>query len=340
MNWSAPILLLCISAHTAHGERCAPAESAAEALDHGNIAKAERILAPFETAAPPCNEALLSFGRLRAAQKQPKAAESFFMQYLELAPQDANGHLQFARFLFSLGDYPRADAISEKAVSLDPSNAAALALQGQLQVMKGAAAKGQALLEKACTIDPANADAHFQLGALMDRAKRHAEAVREFERVIELDPSNPRAYDYLALSLEPLGEVEKAAQAYQKGLQLNEGPHFDSFLEYNYGRFLMKRNHLVESKQHLDRAVRLTPRVRAVRYERGKLNLRLGNYVDARNDTETALSLPDPGRVIIDLQLYNLLQLIYTRLGETELARRYAELSRTTPVPLRSDGPR
>jgi tetratricopeptide (TPR) repeat protein len=259
---------------------------------------------------------------------------------VQRAQQDARGHLEFARFLFSMGEYPRADAMAQKAVTLAPSNAQALALAGQLLVMKGETAQGQVLLEKACKIDPANVEAHFQLGAVMDRSKRHAEAAAQFEKVIALEPNNPRAYDYLALNLEPLGEIERAEKAYQKALQINQGPQFDSFLDYNYGRFLMKRNRLAESKQHLDRAVELTPKVRAVRYERGKLNLRLGNYADARNDAERALSLPDPGKVIIDLQVYNLLQMIYTRLGEKELARQYAELSRTTPVPLRSDSPR
>ena len=333
------LAFLCLSA-AALAQTCASAEAGAKALDCGDLAAAEGILAPFENAAPPCNEILLAVARLRAAQKQFRAAESVFQQYLQRVPQDARGHLEFARFLFSMGDYPRADAMSQKAVALDSSYAPALTLQGQLLVMKGETNKGRELLERACKIDPANAEAHFQLGAVMDRSKRHAEAAAEFEKVIALDPNNPRAYDYLALNLEPLGEIEKAEQAYQKALQINRGQQFDSFLDYNYGRFLMKRNRLGESKQHLDRAVELTPKVRAVRYERGKLNLRLGNYADARNDAERALSLPDPGKVIIDLQVYNLLQSIYTRLGEKELARQYAELSRTTPVPLRSDSPR
>jgi tetratricopeptide (TPR) repeat protein len=206
--------------------------------------------------------------------------------------------------------------------------------------MKGEPANGQVLLEKALQIVPANAEAHFQLGALMDRGKRYAEAIRQFQKVIALEPGNPQAYDYLALDLEPLGEIEKAEQAYQKALQVNQGPQFDSFLDYNYGRFLMKRNRLAEGKKHLDRAVELTPQVRAVRYERGKLNLRLGNLQDARNDTERALSIQDPGKVIIDLQIYNLLHLIYARLGEKDLARHYAELCRTTSVPLRRDSAR
>ena len=38
---------------------------------------------------------------------------------------------------------------------------------------------------------------------------------------------------------------------------------------------------------------------------------------DARIGAESAFSLPDPGEVI-DLQVYNLLQLAYTRLGEED----------------------
>jgi len=195
-------------------------------------------------------------------------------------------------------------------------------------------------MEKASKTAPADAEAHFQLGVLMDRQKRYVKAIEQFEKVIALEPANPQAYDYLALDLEPVGEIEKAERAYQKALQVNQGAQFDSFLDYNYGRFLMKRNRLTESKKHLDRAVELTPQVRAVRYERGKLNFRLGNYADARNDAERALSIQDPGKVIIDLQIYNLLHLIYARLGEKELARQYAELARTTPVPLRPDSAR
>jgi len=58
-------------------------------------------------------------------------------------------------------------------------------------------------------------------------------------------------------------------------LAVNAGHLYDSFLDYNYGRFLMKQNRPSESKEHLDRAVRLTPETRAVH---GKLNLLLKNY--------------------------------------------------------------
>ncbi len=115
--------------------------------------------------------------------------------------------------------------------------------------MKGQTQKGMELLEKACRLDPRNAEAQFRLATIYDRFKRFADAVRHFEKVVETDPADARAWDYLALDWEPLGEVERADLAYGKGLAVNQpGPHFDAFLDYNYGRFLMKRNDLAGSQ--------------------------------------------------------------------------------------------
>jgi hypothetical protein len=43
------------------------------------------------------------------------------------------------------------------------------------------------------------------------------------------------------------------------------------------------------------------------------------------------------GVVIAYLQVYVLLEQIYTHLGEMELARKYAQLSGLTPTPVQSD---
>jgi tetratricopeptide (TPR) repeat protein len=56
-------------------------------------------------------------------------------------------------------------------------------------------------------------------------------------------------------------------------------------------RMLLKGRRIQESKVHLDRAVSLAPETRAVYYERGKLNLILGDYQQARRDAEQASKL-------------------------------------------------
>ena len=133
-----------------------------------------------------------------------------------------------------------------------------------------------------------------------------------------------------------MGETARAEAAYKQGVPVNQGPRFDSFLDYNYGKLLLKLNRLEEAKQHLDRALELAPKVRAVRYDHARLWLRLGKPEEARVDAEAALATRDPGGFILDLQVYNLLVNVYTRLGETELARQYAQLAERTSVPLRS----
>jgi tetratricopeptide (TPR) repeat protein len=311
--------------------------SISKELSAGNVSGAEQMLHEMERTYPECPEVILANARVAAANGAP-AAEDFFVRYANLVPNEAKAYSYHARFLLERGQYPRADALSALALERQPNDVIALAVRGEILDVKGQTQEGMELLERACRLDPRNARAQFRLATIYDRAKRLADAVQHFEKVVETDPRDARAWDYLALDLEPLGEVERADLAYRKGLAANEpGPHFDAFLDYNYGRFLMKRNDLTASKQHLDRAVELTPDFRAPWYERAKLNLRLKNNQQAREDAERAANIRDSRGIIIDLQLYVLLEQIYTRLGNAELAEKYAKLSQRTPVPLRKE---
>jgi tetratricopeptide (TPR) repeat protein len=315
-----------------------PMASIWKELSAGNVSGAEQMLHEMERTYPECPEAILAHARVAAAKDAPVEAEDFFVRYAELAPNEARARSYHARFLLERGQYPRADLLSTQALEKDLNDVVALAVRGEILDMKGETQEGMELLEKACRLDPRNVEAHFRLATIYDRFKRFADAVQHFEKVVETDPRDARAWDYLALDLEPLGEVERADLAYRKGLAANQpGPHFDAFLDYNYGRFLMKRNDLTASKKHLDRAVELTPDVRAPWYERAKVNLRLKNNQQAREDAERAANIRDSQGIIIDLQLYVLLEQIYTRLGDAELAEKYAKLSQRTPVPPRKD---
>lgn len=273
-------------------------------------------------------------------RKDLTAAELALLSVPEAQKRCPATILAATRLLLAQRRYPQADSVSEMGLSLYPARADMLALRGQLLTMKGATAQGKELLERALKIDPRNADAHFHLGMQYDRAKQYADAAGHFRKAVESDPANPRAWDYLGLNLEPLGQAEKAEEAFRKGLAVNQGAQFDYFLDFNYGRLLLKLNRLEESKTHLDRAAELVPQSRAVHYERAKLHFRRRDYAAARSDGERARELSDPAGVVIDLQVYGLLEQIYRRLGNQDMASKYAELSRTTPVPLRDQAGR
>jgi tetratricopeptide (TPR) repeat protein len=234
------------------------------------------------------------------------------------------------------GEVATADYLSSLALALNPDCPEALVIQGRILTLKGLLREGREALEKAVRLAPTNAEARYQLGVWLYRRLLYAKAVPHFEKVVALRPQDARAHDYLALNLEALGEAERAELAYRSAMKVNEGPLRDPFFDYYYGRFLLKQNRLEEGRSHLDRAVALHPDERTVHYERGKVNLALKDYGAARRDAERALSLADPGGLVLDLQVYYLLATVYARLGETELARKYAELSRTTPIPDRA----
>ena len=305
-------------------------------LAHDAPEAAARLVGPISLSHPDCPAILLAQARIEAATDQPSQAAANFEQYLQSQPRDSNGYAYYARFLLDRNQYQRADDLSLAAIAKDPDGPAGLAVRGQILDMKGDPQKGREFLSRACQLDPEDVRAQFDLGSMDDRAKRPADAVSHFEKVLAIEPGEARAWDYLALNLEPLGEIDRAREAYAKGLAVNQqGPHFDAFLDYNYGRLLMKLDQLDDSKIHLDRAVELVPQMRATWYERAKLDLRLKDYQRARTDAEQAAAIPDPNGVIIDLQIYALLERVYRRLGEAELAAKYAELGRQTPPPVR-----
>lgn len=230
------------------------------------------------------------------------------------------------------GRWPEAERLLEPLPKSHPDCPEALVIQGRILGLKGQAQAARQALERALRLDPANVEAQYQLGVWFFRGRLHLDAARHFEKVASARPADARAHDYRGLSLEALGEADRAELAYRSGLKVNAEPFFDPLLDYNYGRFLLKQNRFAESRSHLDRAVALLPQRRGVHFERAKLHLATKDFAAARLDAERALSVPDPGGLVLDVQVYYLLATVYARLGETELARKYAELSRTTPL--------
>ena len=298
---------------------------------------AENALRPLSVSYPDCAEIVLHQARLAQAKGNFSEAAELYYRYTDTDPDDSRGLAYFGGFFLEQRDYMRADALSAAAVNKNPDEPAALALRGQVLMMKGQSSEGKDLLEKAIKLDPDNPEAQFQLGTIYDKVKAAAQAVEHFRKASTLNPHDARAWDYLALNLELMGDLDGTEQAYQKGLQVNQaGRYHDAFLDYNYGRFLAKRNNLSGSKRHLDRAVESAPQVRAVWYERAKLDMRLQNYQQARGDAEKAAACTQQGGVI-DLQIYSLLSQVYARLGDTALAKKYSDLTRETPPPVRGE---
>ncbi len=340
------LLFGCIAwASPAGAFSCDRAESqlaaAAKEFRKGRLDAAELILGEIQERYPGCTSVLLGRGRLARARGNIEQAKDLLEQYKKAQPTDPKGYAELGEIFISRQDYRRAETMSELALLFGPEDPDALLLQATILTLKGnpETASGRQLwstaeksLKKASALDPDNTEIHFKLGRHYDRLRQSAEAVAEFEKVVRMDPGRAAAYDYLALNLEPIGEIERAEKAYIAGLELNNGPAADPFLDYNYGRFLMKQGRLADAEVHLNRAVQSLPDMRAAYYERGKLLTRMKRFTEARADQERALQLPDTGKLALDLQVYYQLSIVYGQLGNAALARKYADLSRRSVI--------
>jgi Tfp pilus assembly protein PilF len=345
VNGAAAIVLVvlltageCVADAAGPCEGKAPALAAIRrALDQREWDEAEKRLPTVPASDEGCAPMVVSRARLRAARGDAAGAEELFARASKLAPDDPLVSAHFAEYRLSRGQAVQADYLSALALSRDPDCPEALVVKALLAARSGRLREAREALEKAASVQPPHAEANYQLGASYFSNQQMAEAVKHFEKAAELRPRDARALDYLALSYESLGDAEAAERAYEKGLAVNDGPFADPMLDHNYGRFLLKEGRLQESRAHLDRAVALLPERRTVYYERAKLNLAAREYGAARKDAERALALRDPEGLVLDLQVYYLLATVYARLGEKELAQKYAELSRSTPLPDRDD---
>jgi tetratricopeptide (TPR) repeat protein len=342
----APAVLLAVSclsfggsdaAAGDKGDPCVGAElglrAAGAALDEGRWGDAGALLEPLGVSHPDCSRVVVGQARLRADQGDPDEAERLFSRALVLAPGDAVAHAVFARFQLSRDLRPQAARLTAQALAIDPDCVEALVVQGEMLGNRGQFGEARAVLEKAVALDPNSAEAHHELGIWFFRINLFEQAARQFESAVALRPQMTRSIDYLAVSLEMLGDGDRAERLYRDALRANSGPFFDPTLDYNFGRFLLKQGRLDEAITHIERAVELFPLRRGPRYQRAKLRLAQGNFEAAREDAERALALGRPGDQVLDLQVLYLLATVYSRLGETELAEEFAQRAREAEMP-------
>jgi len=75
--------------------------------------------------------------------------------------------------------------------------------------------RAEALLEKAVTLDPQLGEAYVQLGILYSAQGRFAQAIQACKKAIEVSPDLGEAHYRLSLAYRRLGEESKAHQEFQ-----------------------------------------------------------------------------------------------------------------------------
>jgi TolB-like protein/class 3 adenylate cyclase len=141
-------------------------------------------------------------------------ALSLYEKAIALDPAFADAYAGYARaavdvvgsdtqpLMLSAVARQRAYDAAGRALQINPQNARAYAVLGNLQLLDGAFDQALASVETAVTLDPGGADVELDRAIVLIYAGRQPEALAAIERVLQLDPK-PRTpvHDYHALSL-------------------------------------------------------------------------------------------------------------------------------------------
>ena len=238
-----------------------------------------------------------------SVQKQFDKAIAAANTQIAKSPNNSNFYdLLGTALLTGRKDLPGAEAALHKAIDLDKNNTDALEKLGQVQVQEGATEQALALYQQSIKDNPREPRFYILSGVLYESKQSWDQAKAMYRQALSIQPDQPLASNNLAyVMLEQGGNVDVAlAMAetarrgmpdspnaadtlgwayYQKGvyqsaisqfqeaLRLGEkgGAPDDAVVHYHLGLAYQKANQTALARQHLEKALKLSP-----------------NYADAR----------------------------------------------------------
>jgi Tfp pilus assembly protein PilF len=150
---------------------------------------------------------------------------------LKTHPQSPGIHFRLGRILLSKPD-PGPAAVEEASkemqqeLELDPSNAGAEYVLGELARQNQQWDDAVTHFSKAAKLDTKFSDAYFGLGTSLLQLKRFPEAVSALEVTVKIEPRNPNAHYSLAMAYSRSGrkqDAEREFAIHRQMVQGNEG---------------------------------------------------------------------------------------------------------------------
>lgn len=152
-------------------------------------------------------------------------------------PQNPELYFNRADIYATTGNYAKAIADLEKAISLDSSIAYVHVRLSDIYLLEHDktiplpdSRKAISVLQDYLEQFPDNELANFELAATYTYVKKYSEAIQRLEKVLSLNAFNPEAYFQLGLNHKYLGDTTKAISLYMKATE-QDPDHYDAFMQ-------------------------------------------------------------------------------------------------------------
>lgn len=176
----------------------------------------------------------------------------------------------------------------QKAVALDPRNAAAHFDLGWVYGVLGDFRRSAYEENAAVLIDPKMTSAYIDLGVALGKLGNIGDAKSAFQAAIELDPTYGDAYSDLASLYAREKNYDKAIEYYRKAIQLDSS---NVVARMGLGAALLKTGHKQEALAELKQASKMAPSNPDIRGRLGWLFYESGDWLQATIESSSANGL-------------------------------------------------
>lgn len=224
------------------------------------------------------------------ADRRFAEAEQLIGELLAIWPEFARGYVIRARIEMDRGDREAAERDLAAGLALDPDDADALTLLGDLR--RGASpAEASALYREALARDETSAKAHIGLGIALVSTGNTREAIGHFRAALASDPGMAEAHVNLANALTREGAADEAGEHYEAALE--SAPRMvEAYL--GLGAVRAAEGDFAAAEQALRRAGELAPDRADIHHNLATVLARQQKYSTAIEEYQAALRIrPD-----------------------------------------------
>jgi tetratricopeptide (TPR) repeat protein len=228
------------------------------------------------------------------ANREYSAAETIVVTAVDRNPKSGE-LLKLAAAIFMLDRNPTNAAIAlKKAERIAPLSVSDRFLLSMAYVSMGKGEWARPEFERLSAEENGNPLFPYWLARLDYDARQYEKAVARLQAVTEQHPQFVRAWDNLGLSLEALGRLDEAVDAYKKAVSANAAQLEPSaWPPLNLGTLLTKLGRLEEATEQLRDAVRFDVRLSLAHYRLGMVLHDTHSDEDAIRELQEASKL-DP----------------------------------------------
>jgi arylsulfatase A-like enzyme/Tfp pilus assembly protein PilF len=194
------------------------------AVEDGDMATAEPLLAKVVSTDPQIFMAQFQLGRARGRQRQWAKAIPPLRKAIELQPDNAMAHYEMGLALYETGDLKTAARHFEIVVSRMPKFADARFSLGSIYARIDRVPEALTALKAALELEPQHYRANLLNGRILDLQGKSAEAVPFLERAVQANAASAEAHAFLADAYERLGRGADAARERARARELRAPP--------------------------------------------------------------------------------------------------------------------